>query len=121
MKRRGQTKRQMKAHDLKCWPSLLHQIITGEKEWEFRINDRDFQIGDTLHLREWDSVEERYGPSNANVLVMSIWNHRDVPGVPEGYVIMRIRFMGCWYIHNLDDKEVAGNHVDEVVLHTRER
>lgn len=50
----------MKIHELKSWPQFFVKVITGEKTFEVRLNDRDFQVGDFLFLREWDPETKRY-------------------------------------------------------------
>lgn len=47
-------------HDLKTWPSFFDQVLSGEKTFELRRDDRGFQIGDELVLREWLPQLERY-------------------------------------------------------------
>ncbi|MCH7799049.1 MAG: DUF3850 domain-containing protein [Planctomycetes bacterium] len=44
----------MKSITLKIWPQYYQPIVTGEKKFERRKNDRDYQVGDQLLLREWD-------------------------------------------------------------------
>lgn len=41
-------------HDLKIWPQFYSRVQDGSKTFEVRKNDRQFQFGDTVTLREWD-------------------------------------------------------------------
>lgn len=43
----------MKQHDLKCYPPYFEAVDSGVKMFECRYNDRDFQVGDELLLREY--------------------------------------------------------------------
>jgi hypothetical protein len=44
----------MQTHYLKTWPAYFARVRSGEKPFEVRKNDRDFQTGDTLVLQEFD-------------------------------------------------------------------
>jgi hypothetical protein len=41
-------------HVLKVQAPYFEALLSGEKTFEVRKNDRGFQRGDMLHLREWD-------------------------------------------------------------------
>lgn len=41
-------------HELKTWPIFYNAILDGTKTFECRKNDRDFKVGDTLVLKEFD-------------------------------------------------------------------
>ncbi len=41
-------------HDLKIWPQYYCRIVDGTLTFQSRKNDREFQFGDTVILREWN-------------------------------------------------------------------
>lgn len=46
-------------HELKTWPYYFEEVWNGTKTFEVRKNDRDFRVGDTLILQEYDHEFER--------------------------------------------------------------
>ncbi len=42
-----------KMHFLKSLPEYYHRVENGEKNFEIRKNDRDFQVGDAVVLQLW--------------------------------------------------------------------
>lgn len=47
----------MTVHRLKTWPGFFTAVRDGDKTFELRRNDRDFQTGDLLLLQEWDPCQ----------------------------------------------------------------
>ena len=43
----------MTTHELKSWPEFFAPVERGEKTFELRIDDRHYEVGDVLVLREW--------------------------------------------------------------------
>lgn len=41
-------------HELKIWPQYFGRVREGSKTFEVRDNDRGFQPGDLVELKEWD-------------------------------------------------------------------
>lgn len=74
-----------KAHELKIMPKYYSSVADGTKRFELRYNDRNFNIGDTLILREWDGD---YTGRKLTCNVDYILNGHN--GLDEGYVIMGI-------------------------------
>lgn len=66
----------------------FNSIITGVKRFEWRKFDRDFKVGDVLHLREWDETEERY--TGRDVCVKCLYIVSEGFGIPEGFCIISI-------------------------------
>ncbi len=81
----------MKTHELKIWQPWFTDVVSGRKTFEFRKDDRGFQTGDRLLLREYDPKFETYTGSAINVKVSYIM--RWCPDLPAGYVIMGIKHL----------------------------
>lgn len=47
-------------HELKIWPQYYCRVADGSKTFEVRKNDRGFQPGDTVVLREYDPEAIQY-------------------------------------------------------------
>jgi len=73
-------------HELKILPQYYSAVVSGLKTFEVRYNDRDFKVGDTLILKEYNGVS--YTGRKTNVVVTYIVD--DPSYCKEGYVIMSI-------------------------------
>ncbi len=51
---------QHQTHELKIWPSCFAAVKAGNKPFDVRENDRNFQVGDVLLLNEFDPETEQY-------------------------------------------------------------
>jgi hypothetical protein len=81
----------MKKHELKILPQYFQAVLDGIKTFELRKDDRDYQRGDILVLREWDG--EKYTGSAICVKVTYILQDAEKYGLKDGYVIMGIRHL----------------------------
>lgn len=74
-------------HELKILPKYYEEVKAGNKNFELRINDRDYMKGDTIRLRAWDG--EKYldkAPLERTVKFVLM----DCPeyGLMDGYCIL---------------------------------
>lgn len=79
----------MKTHHLKCWPVYYERVTAGQKMFEIRNNDRDFQVGDTIVLLEWDPKTESYTGSRTDQLLITYALHEH-EGLFSGFVILQL-------------------------------
>src|SRR5690349_4859693 len=59
-------------HHLKSWPQFFGPIREGTRTHELRKNDRNFNIGDILVLREFDPAAQTYTGEECVVEVTSM-------------------------------------------------
>lgn len=78
----------MKTHDLKTWPNYFGAVMSGAKTFEARVDDRGFDVGDRLMLREWEPFTEMYTGRELERYVTYIL--RDTEHVAPGYCILAL-------------------------------
>lgn len=78
-------------HELKTQPPYFTLIEAGLKLFELRKDDRGYETGDLLILREWLPEEETYtGYSLCAVITCIV---RDGPWLAPGYVALGIKVL----------------------------
>jgi hypothetical protein len=75
-----------KVHYLKTWTPFFKDAESGIKQFEVRKNDRDYEVGDTLILEDFDPITEKY--TGAWVPEKITYKLDDIRFVKEGYVIL---------------------------------
>ena len=83
----------MTTHELKTWPVYFRELVSGAKTFEFRKNDRHFQRGDVLHLREWDKEESHI--DTLRYTGRDLWFEityvlTGIEGLQDGYAVLAI-------------------------------
>lgn len=97
-----------KVHVLKTWPDQFRKVADGAKTFEWRFNDRNYAVGDTLVLMEFEPCDRCQGkgkedhafqPGSCCQPPFGKYSGREERrtvtyvaietfGMPEGYVIM---------------------------------
>lgn len=82
----------MKTHPLKIWPeyfaAVTEQDPARRKNYEIRYNDRDYQQGDILELREYNPNTEEFSGRQTRRLVTHIV--KGPPFLPENLAVMSL-------------------------------
>jgi hypothetical protein len=76
-------------HELKTWPEFFDPVFQGKKNFELRFDDRRFEVGDELHLREYVPATNQYTGREARKTISYIL--RSSRRLERGYVIMSFR------------------------------
>jgi hypothetical protein len=100
-------------HELRCYPEHYDAIDRGDKTCELRLNDRPYQVGDTLHLRRYEPLIPGYTGASLRVLVTHILSG----GVwlNPGYIAMSIKLVdegAVQRVHGLFMQKLAAEFPD---------
>ncbi len=88
-----------KVHELKTDHSMFRAVFEGKKAYEIRFDDRGFQVGDTLILKETLYDGEEMSGSEGMPLIYTGYEHMTkikhilrgpVYGLMDGWVILSI-------------------------------
>lgn len=75
-------------HELKTWPQYWVAVAAGSKPFELRRDDRAFEVGDTLVLREWNPVTHCYSGRSLRVPVTYVLRNAMQFGVCAGFAVL---------------------------------
>lgn len=105
----------MKLHNLKIDKEIIDLKMRGVKNWEIRLNDRDFKIGDILFLREYNQVTRKYGTICIYERITGILPKKACYGLQEGYVILVTQPLFIGNFHHIEEfTDLGENGVDLV-------
>jgi hypothetical protein len=73
---------------------------------QVRKADKDFQPGDTCHIREYDPMKKAFTGHSCHVRIVLIVD--DMPGVKDGYITIYHRLIGGAPLGAQDHKHMGG-------------
>ena len=76
----------MKRHELKLVQPYFEDVWNRVKTFELRKNDRDFKVGDSVMLREYDSINQTFLNRYVYVTITYILKG-GIYGLEKGYCI----------------------------------
>ena len=76
-------------HELKTINPYFQRVWDEEKTFEVRINDRDFQSGDLVKLKEYDPESKTYSGRSVMAKIGYVLSGYDV-ALNEGYVVFSL-------------------------------
>lgn len=74
-------------HELKTWPEYFEKIWSGHKTFEVRKNDRHFQEGEYVLLREWSVTEGYSGREVLTTITYVFRGGGSLNGLLPGFVV----------------------------------
>ena len=74
-------------HELKTYPKYFEETLKGNKSFECRLDDRGFQVGDIVVLREWDDI--KYSGREVSGKIKYILDDSFI-GLKKGYAILSL-------------------------------
>lgn len=78
----------MNVHELKIWPKYYRAVIARLKKFEIRENDRNFKVGDVIHLKEFEPTTKLFTGRECDVMIT--YMIEEAPGMNPGYCLMTI-------------------------------
>ncbi|GMR66504.1 DUF3850 domain-containing protein [Bacillus basilensis] len=76
-------------HNLKINPVFFEPVLKRIKTFEIRKNDRDFHVGDTINLNEWDNERKEYTGRSIAIEILYITDYEQ----KEGYVVFSFKIV----------------------------
>lgn len=85
----------MTVHELKIAPEYFEPVFEGKKTFEIRKDDRGYQVGDLLHLKEFDDEAFTGNSVLAEITYLTAFNQE------PGYLVLAIKEPGFEVLNGL--------------------
>lgn len=104
----------MKTHDLKLSTEFCDAVLSGEKTFEVRKNDRGFQTGDLIRFIPTDGTVREHAKHEISGHTYKITYILNGWGLKNGYVVLgikEIKCKSCVFYHTCSKRnEVCGGY-----------
>lgn len=77
-------------HKIKCEIEYFEKVLSGDKKFELRLNDRNYQEGDILDICEFNKITQEFTGRECDRLVLYVLKNAEKFGLREGFCIMSI-------------------------------
>lgn len=81
----------MKIIDVKCVQPYFDEIMKGNKKFEIRWNDRNYQLNDVVILKEYNKVSKIFSGRYIKVKIMYILDN--FAGMKKGFIIFSFKII----------------------------
>ena len=78
----------LKLHEVKTLSEHYTEVLAGRKSHEVRLNDRDYQVGDVLNMREIE-LDGEYTGQEMNAQITHVL-HGGQFGIAEGWCVLSL-------------------------------
>jgi len=77
-------------HELKTWIEYFQLMVSGEKSFDLRKNDRDFRAGHELLLKEYDKDSKKYTSRKLHFKITYVLKGEEAEtfGLKKGFCIL---------------------------------
>lgn len=103
-------------HELKIFPEYFNKVVSGEKTFEIRKNDRNFLVGDYIALNEFIR-ESGYTGRSALYRITYVAGHGHPPvSLPDGYVVLGIHPCVFSESDDMNQRTVTASFEDRILF-----
>lgn len=85
-------------HTLKSWPPYFEATLRGDKTFDVRFDDRNYQVGDEVELVEWEPRGDRATSRRCVRRVVYVLREEDAVrfGLQPGHVVLGLSEDAPW-------------------------
>lgn len=95
-------------HELKTHPEFFQKIWDREKLFEARFDDRNFQVGDNVRLREYDPFSRNFSTREVYANISFKLDGGQF-GVEKGYCILSLQKLKNYHVKVSGIMQNCGN------------